>query len=364
MKSFLYRSKLLILIYLIAACLLTLASAAIMKFQFSDKKTFEGLSESYAIGELKSMDYENENGLTVNDLMMFTRSMDHTYILAKQYFYSGGIGIAYSEESNFTLPLVSGRNFEEEDFENHTNTMMVSEDIINDCTQRDDTLYYIHDNEEYEVIGVFQGVIGNAGDEIIYYINLAAQRLQDKTAIGTYVLDTGTSSLSDFDKLKAYVENKNNLVSVKYSKGLSEDASKFSKLVSNSVGMIVIVIAGGSLVLINSFSATAVWIFARKKEIGIRKMLGATDGQIYLHIVKQYILLIGSSYLLGMLPAFLIVHLSSKMQAIPTIYLLFGDKININIIGLAFVMLLAEGLLILLTILGIYKKRRIIENVR
>lgn len=363
MKSFFYRSKLLILIFSIAACLLTLASAAIVKFQFSDKKAFEGLSEDYAIGVLKSLEYEDYNAPTLNDLVTYLKNMDRTFIFAKQYSYTAGIGILYSEE-RFKFPLVSGRAFKEKDFVEHTNTIIVSEDIVSDCTDRNGTLYYMHNNEEYEVIGVFKGQVGDSADETLYYINLAAQRLQDTSFIGTYILDTGLSSISDFEKLGAYVENIDNNINVDFSKGLSKHASKFSNLISNSMQMIAIVFIGGSLVLINSFSATTVWIYARKKEIGIRKMLGATDRQIYLLIVKQYIALIGSSYLLGMLPAFLIVHFSSKLQAIPTVYLLFGEKIDIRIVSLAFFMLLVEGLLILLTILGIYRKRRIIENVR
>lgn len=364
MKSFFYRSKLLILIFSIAACLLTLASAAIVKFQFSDKKAFEGLSEDYAIGVLRSLEYEDYNVPTINDLVTYLRNMDNTYIFAKQYSYTAGIGILYSEEERFKLPLVSGRAFNEKDFVDHTNTIIVSEDIVSDCTDRNGTLFYMHNNEEYEVIGVFKGQVGDSADETLYYINLAAQRLQDTSSIGTYILDTGSSSISDFEKLGSYVENIDKNIDVDFSKGLSKHASKFSNLMTNSMQMIAIIFIGGSLVLINSFSATTVWIYARKKEIGIRKMLGATDRQIYLLIVKQYIALIGSSYLLGMLPAFLIVHFSSKLQAIPTVYLLFGEKIDIRIVSLAFFMLLIEGLLILLTILGIYRKRRIIENVR
>lgn len=364
MKSFFFRSKLLILIFSISACLLTLSSAAIMKFQFSDEKTFEGLSDDYAIGELRSTDYEDCDEVTINDLLRYIKDIENTYIFAKQYFLTRGIGIAYSKERNFNLPLISGRMFDEKDFDNHTNTIIVSDDIIAECERRNSTMYYVHDNEEYEVIGIFRGEIGNVSNEILYYVNLEAQKLHNKTAIGTYILDTGVSSISDFNKLKTHVENMNAQVLVDYSKGLSKDASKFSNLMTNSMEMIFIVFIGGSLVLMNSFSATMVWIFARKKEIGIRKMLGATDRQINSFIVRQYIILIGTSYLLGILPAFLIVHFSSALEAIPTVYLLFGDKINTKIIGLSFIMLLVEGLMILLTILGIYRKRRIIENVR
>ena len=69
MKALLYKARLLIIIYSMSGCLLTLASAAIVKHHFGIQNDEFLLSEDYVIGAIQSVYYDNYNEIAITQVL-------------------------------------------------------------------------------------------------------------------------------------------------------------------------------------------------------------------------------------------------------------------------------------------------------
>ena len=366
MKAFLYKAKLLIIIYSTSAFLLTLASAAVIKQYYVTEKELPCLSDHYMVGVIRSLDIEAENNLKNKDVIAYLNSIKEkeNYIYIRKISNTQGRAVIYSEKTDFALPIISGRLFQKEDFIKHTNTIIISSELEKDCIEKDGKNYYMHNNQYFEVIGVYPGIIGNDIQETLYYVNLNAKYLQDDYAYGEYILDTGKNSQYICNGMQEYFFKLNDYIMMQSKFGLSKDSKQLSNVVSNAAKMIAIVFMSGLLVLMNSLSVSIQWIGGRKKEIAIRKLLGASDEKIRIWLIKQYITLICCSFFIGTLLATFLIKNSKNIIAAPTIYLLFGDTLNLITTVIAFIILLIEGLAVLFWTLNSYNKKQIVSNVR
>lgn len=354
MKSFLYKSKLLISIFCVSAFLITLASASIIKFGGTTTKEIPGISDDYIISDIKLVESENNDELKIKNLINNIKSQNNNYMVVKRFKI--GRGILYSPDYNFQLELLDGRLFNNIDYSTHANVVIISNDYLSECIEKGDKLYINHLGLPYEVIGVFEGTIGNSIDEIMYYVNLNSDNLKSESILGIYYFDFKTKTREKFDKIKKFILNQNEKIIINYQQGINKDASKITRVVSNSKLMIIIILIGGILVIMNAFSSTIVWISARKKEIGLRRMFGCKSYQIYIWLIKEYVKLISISFIMGILPAVILIFNSKSIQAVPSIYHLFGDTFNVLYIIVAFVILLFLGILILMLALKYFNK--------
>lgn len=364
MKAFLYKAKLLIIIYSTSAFLLTLASAAFIKQYYLSQKILPCLSDSYIVGATTSYDIEEERSIKNSDVLSYLNSIEDNYIYIRNLSNSRGRAVVFSENSGFSLPIISGRLFQKEDFTNHSNTIIISEELEEDCVKKASKLYYIYNNKYFEVIGIYQGVLGEDIEEADYYINLQAEYMHDGYAYGEYLIDVGDKSQYECNKMEEYIEGINSDVEMQHASGLGRDSMTLSDVVSNASGMILIIFISALLVLMNSISVSSQWILARKKDIAVRKLLGASDENIRRWVIKQYIGLICGSFILGLLLASIIIKNSRKIVAVPTIYLLFGEYLDLRVTIIAFLILLIEGLAVLFITLNFYSKKHIVSNVR
>ena len=133
MKAFLHKSKLLIIIYSTSAFLLTMASAAFINQYYTKQKLLPCLSDSYIVGVINSYDIEEERSIKNSDILSYRNSIEENYIYIRNLSNTQGRAVVFSENSSFSLPIISGRVFQKEDFENHTNTIIVSEELEENC---------------------------------------------------------------------------------------------------------------------------------------------------------------------------------------------------------------------------------------
>lgn len=362
MRAFMYKAKLLIIIYSVSAFLLMLVSAAIIKQYYTSQKDLPCLSNNYIIGSIMSYNIDEEESIKNTDVLDYLNSIEKNYIYIRTISNTQGRAVVYSDASGFSLPLVSGRLFQKDDYINHTNTIIISNELENDCIHKGDNYYYIHNNKYYEVIGIFQGTIGNDVQEPLYYVNLQAAYLQKDYAYGEYILDVNENSQDVNIKMEKYLLSLNSNIITKHTSGFSN--ASFSNIVSNASKMVLIIFGCAILVLTNSFAVSSQWISARKKDIAIRKLLGASNEAINKWIIRQYLELVCFSFFIGTIIAAILIKISKKIVVIPTIYLLFGDSLNFKITTMSFVAILIEGFAILFITLRQYNKVHIVNNVR
>ena len=364
MKSFLYKSKLLILIYVTAGFLLTLASAAINNKYMNSQKVLPCLSNGYIVGKVMSVNIDTDQKITNKHLMKQIDSIEEDFIFFRNISNTRGRAIVYSEKSGFSLPIISGRIFQKEDFDCHTNSIIISQELEDNCINIEDKKFYIYNNEYYEVIGIYQGVLGDDIQEAQFYINLYAEKLQDDYAYGEYLFDIKNGQEKQYTQFKNYLSSLDKDATIQQEHGLSGKGIGLWNVVSNAGEMILIFIVSALLVLINSIAVSEHWITARRKEIAIRKLLGATYKSIVLWIIFQYVGLIFISYVIAIVCAGVLIMNSQKVKAIPTLYLLLGDKLQLQTPFISFFMLLAVGFIVLMVVLYQYSRNTIVSNVR
>jgi ABC-type antimicrobial peptide transport system permease subunit len=362
MKSFLYKSKLLISIFCVSAFLITLASASIVKFSSKGLKEIPGISDNYIISEINLLEDKDDNYLKIQDLIDDIIFNQKTYMLVKRYKL--GRGILYSKNYKFDLNIIKGRLFNQNDFSTKNNVAIISNDYLSECVEKQNKLYVTHLGLPYEVIGVFEGIVGSSVDEIMYYVNLNSDNLKDESIFGVYYFDFKSNTTRIFNNIKEFIMNHNEHTIINHQRGVNKDSSKITRVISNSKLMIIIILIGGILVIVNAFSSTTVWIGARKKEIGLRRMFGGKKYQIYLWIIKEYLKIIFLSFAMGILPAILLILNSKSIESVPSIYHLFGDIFNVLYIIVALIILLVLGILILILALKHFNNIMISKNLR
>ena len=362
MKSFFYKSKLLILIFCVAAFLMTLASASLTKLILEEPPNIQGMSDNFVIAEIKSINSSDSQKLSLKTMLNYVGVENQSFMFVKNYLH--GRSIVYTSDYLFELNLLEGRTFTSEDFIEGRDVIIISEDIMSECEVKDNKLYFELESKPYEVIGIFEGDIGNMVDEIMYYVNMKSISYFNDDIQGIYYFDTKVNSSELFETIKQQLISVEPNIFIEYVEGVNKDASKITHILSNSKQMIGIIFIGGILIIMNAFSSSVIWIKGRKKEIGIRKMIGGQNYQIYKWIFIEYFKIVSFSFVIGIIPATILIQNSKLIESVPTVYYLFGNTIDIKYLFIAFCLLLGEGIIILLMAIKHFNKIVIRESLR
>ncbi len=74
---------------------------------------------------------------------------------------------SYSDEWPYNI--MKGRNFTQEDFDNHRRVALISENIEKNVQKKDDGYYIMIDNEYYQVIGIYEPIDNMADVSFAYF---------------------------------------------------------------------------------------------------------------------------------------------------------------------------------------------------
>lgn len=189
------------------------------------------------------------------------------------------------------------RFFEKEDFDINERTAVIGKGLIDYITYDNGEKYYYIKNNYYKVLGI----LGDEKRETAYddevFVNLDSIIGDDKFNLkGKYILDAGNKSRDVVDQIKekykgssVEIEDINNTSNRSIMKRLKDD---YSSIVIHIIKVLFILIL--SILLVTNF-----WIRDKSKEIGIRRVLGATKLNVSIRILSELILINISSFLLG-----------------------------------------------------------------
>ncbi len=363
MRQYLYKAKLMITIYVMVSILFSLGGVAVYKNKMQITKSFSSLSDNYIIGAI-SQNEESGKTFSIEDFINIIKLNNYDFILAKEYMGVYGRAIYSTNPSLIKLHIIEGRNFIKQDFDNNTNTVIISDNIVNQCSKENNKLFYSYGSKKYRVIGIFKGEKYITANTVECYFNLNSINLKDDIYFGNFIFDSKEKSIEKFKNIEKNIKEIYSDTYLEFDKIGTKQAEKYISVMNNFEFMYGLLICTAILVLLNSFSTCRNWLEGKKKEIYIRRMVGAEKFQIYLWIILNYLLITGFSFIIGIFITKLFLNISSILPVAASVNLMFGEKLYWQGIIIGAVMMIFVGIITITITLRQYNKKEIIMNVR
>lgn len=209
----------------------------------------------------------------------------------------------------------------------------------------------------YEVIGVYSDGERNDSRSNEYLVNLYAAGISGEDDWEYGFLDASEKEQRMFaDSLKKE--------GFTFAAG-DRKKEYFNRNVQTSTkAALAIYSAVAVIVFVNIFSAIAVWIRGRKKEIVIRKMVGAEKIQIFGWLVKDFMILDAISFGVGTVISGGLLAMLAKYEFSPSWIVVFGKRLEWGAIGIAVIPALIIGLVVISIQVWWYLRHEIIQIIR
>ena len=208
-----------------------------------------------------------------------------------------GTTAAYTEIQN--LDLASGRFIKSPDIDNHTNVVVVNEDLAKAVIGRTDVVGETISlgGTSYQIIGVLESSTSTSTDEEAYYEAYIPYtsliRLTDSVGVDVTEFYVAATDENNMDQAEILLENKlkerfNNDEDAYFIMNQSSIAEAMAS-VTNTLALLLGGIAGISLLVggIGIMNIMLVSVTERTREIGIRKAIGAGYWSIMLQFLIE-----------------------------------------------------------------------------
>ena len=316
---------------MVVLCLSNFIEAYSMVDQPADQ-----MSNSYVEFSIltNQVDYETNNNInTLKELINFINNDSKSYLFFKENDLTNGKAV-YFRNMDFSPKLIDGRSFNETDFKNHTNTILISKDVLDQTFEKNGKTYYIVENNAYEVIGVYEKSSNKINVDSDYYLNmLSANNLQvhENMIAGLYQLDAANQT----DQI---VKNLSMVLPIEINDKSKSNSflDKMQKTLSTQAISVFPILLVALMVLLNTISITSNWIGRRKKEIAIRWLCGATKEDIKRLLFFEYIIITTLCFLIG----FILAYIISRVN----MWIFIGFDFSLTTILIAYFITLTIGI--------------------
>lgn len=362
MKQILHRSPLLMLIFAAVAMLFVLCFSTILEFYEMKTIAPDFLSGNHVLVEIESQK-DDKNVVTTQDLLNFCENNGNCMMLYREFAWGHGKSVYLKGDVPFEPQIIEGRNFTKADFNQHTPTVLIEESLRNKCIEKNGKYYYVHENNDYEVIGIFKRPVSRAyaswkDSSSLYYVNMAATFGTNLNVpiVGNFIIDSGEESNETFDEFITFAKQINPDIVVQ---GRQEISTSMENLVESIADSAIILIEFGAtalLVLLNIFSVTRYWLEGRKKEIAVRMLSGGRSHRIKSMILIDYLLILTIGYGLGLIFAILLI----RTMVFPFI----GETIHISAIVVGYMLCMLIGVICNWISLNVWLKQDIVMQLR
>lgn len=255
-----------------------------------------------SILELNNQLTQNHIGISFNDNLknqelvdLINKIKQNENIIIKYYLQTGfdydvnSEGVYFNGIFNNSYNILEGRFFTNEDFKEDNNLAVIGKNVLKYTTLENNKRYILRGLDKYEVIGIIgkEELSSRYDDTILYNLNSV---LKDNENLyrNTWWIDSETISRIDLEEIIKNVDN-NGLIQVDTMEDSSPNplnqAIKGLKTLIINFTLIIL------CVLLTLIMSILYWIDNISLEIGIRKNYGATNKDIFLDIVKRYILI-------------------------------------------------------------------------
>lgn len=313
MKQFIIKSRMFFLICFMSTVILTLACNAM----FPDPvKDFALLSDSYLTAELQ------QKRPAVEDLNIWAEK--NQCKLMTGYVFSNGKTAAFDKKLMEFLginPSAWEETMEEE------NVAIVNTDAQRLCYNREGQTLLPFRGTGYRVIGFFNEDKADPENRTDYILNQNAEAVK-KSNYYTYVFLDMKKGCTAEKLIKSFQKNFSFSAVYPWRGGLS------GSLDARPAVALVIAVCGCILCL-NCAGYSGAWIHAQKKEFAVRRLVGASESQNHILLLKRFAGIWAGAYILGIMVSGILLYILSKIENLQSTRRLLGTSLDVRAVILA-----------------------------
>ncbi len=352
MRQYFYKSELLISIYVMVAILFSLCGIAIVHGG-QITKVLPVLSDSYVVL------YDAQGAsISLNEYVKCFEGIEHPFTVGVELSEQGRA--LYSCDGRVEkLALKSGRVFSKEEYSGGADVMLLRDDMVGLCEEEEDGLYYRYQGVNYKVIGLYEDLERSSLTSAKFIINLYAESLGEQTDWNSGFFDAGEKSMGIISGLESVAKG------VLMCYPLDSEKGDVFRSVQNGISMMLIFYAGVAImVLLNVFAATNNWLKGKRKEIVVRKLVGASQRKIYSWLVGNFMSFVFLSFAIGVGIVKGILIVINEWGISPSMVIVFGNRLEWKGIGIALGVVSTIGLIIIIFTLKRQLRKEIIQVIR
>lgn len=272
---------------------------------------------------------DTKTPIKTKDLIDYCKSREGNFIIYKDDFLiSHGKAVYLGGNTSFEPEIIEGRNFTKEDFEKQTPTALIAEYLSDRCILRDGKEYFLHENNEYEVIGKFRSqpyrqYVEQYKFDASYFVNMAASfdTNLNTPLNGNYTIDAKEKSIGFLNDFKSLAREINPDIRIDVEEAIiANNTQKLLLAAISSSYLLIVFVLTAFLILLNISSITNYWIEGRKKEISVRMLSGGKPSAVRNMMLRDYLLIVTVGYGLGLLLAIIILQSTAFLFIGGTIY--------------------------------------------
>lgn len=313
MKQFIIKSRMFFLICFMSTVILTLACNAM----FPDPvKDFDLLSDLYL-----TVEFQQERP-AVEDLNLWAEK--NQCKLMTGYAFSNGKTAAFDKKLMQFLginPSAWEENMQEE------NVAIVNTDAQRLCYNREGQTLLPFRGTDYRVIGFFNEDKADPENRTDYILNQNAEAVKDSNYY-TYVFLDMKKGCTAEKLIKSFQKNFSFSAVYPWRGGLS------GSLDARQVVALVIAVCGCILCL-NCAGYSGAWIYAQKKEFAVRRLVGASESQNHILLLKRFVEIWAGAYILGIIFSGILLYILSKIENLQSTRRLLRISLDVRAVILA-----------------------------
>ena len=237
--------------------------------------------------------------LNINDNIKINQIIKNKEnLILMQDYEKGNCGIYIQGDKKIEIPLIEGRFIQAKDSSMDKMYAVVGKSVVEGITEKNGKKYYYYKNEYYEVIGILGDNKKDTSYDCDVYYTLNKQSIISKTVY----LDAGDKS----HDMAVDIQKNNNSVKEEVT-NKEENMQKFiieqGCLLISQRGKIV------GIIMLNVVLIVYFWMGSRMKEIGIRRVLGASKLKITKYILSKLFIITTVSFIIGYLLYLFVTYL-------------------------------------------------------
>jgi ABC-type antimicrobial peptide transport system permease subunit len=362
-RQILHRAFLLIAVFAAVAAMVALCFTTVAQFYIMEAVDPDFLSDNSVKVEIHQSN-EGEPLVQTRDLLEYLSAQGRSLIVYRSFPIANGKAVFLSGDTVFRPEIIEGRSFSKDDFKQQAAVALIDERIRDRGIKRDGELYFLHENNEYRVIGIFRTQTarqyGGWGDTsgALYYVNMAAAigKNLDTPLSGIYSIDAKEKSMDSFDRFTTYAKKINPEINIRAEAATASTSEHLIQSIRNTQILIIAFALTIILVLLNVFSTTYYWLEGRYKELAVRIMSGAGTFDLRAMLLRDYLLIVTIGYGIGLALAIIII----KAGWFPFI----GESVHLSAVVAGYLLCLAAGTVTGSIALALRLKQEIITQIR
>jgi len=354
---------LLIAVFAAVAAMVALCFTTVAQFYIMEAMDPDFLSDNSVNVEIHQNN-EGEPVVQTRDLLEYFSLQGKSLIVYRSYPIANGKAVFLSGDTAFNPEIIEGRSFSKDDFEQQRAVALIDERIRDRCIKRVGELYFLHEGNEYKVIGIFKtqtarqygGWSDTSG--ALYYVNMAAAigKNLDTPLSGIYSIDAKEKSMESFDGFTTYAKKINPEINMRAEATTASTSQQLIQSIRNTQVLIIAFALTSILVLLNVFGTTYYWLEGRYKELAVRIMSGAGTFDLRGMLLRDYLLIVTIGYSIGLALAIIII----KAGWLPFI----GESVHMSAVVAGYLLCLAAGTVTGSIALALRLKQEIITQIR